>query len=101
MHQHRKQLNTTLNLIEKCKVAPIRKLLSDAARQLLELTLVAYGEGELTAQEINCLLDNSKLQAVKLFKDRTNCTLMEAKHCIEDYMVKQWGTKNTQEIPGL
>lgn len=69
-----------------------RKIFFELANYLFERELFSAGlTGNLVMAEVNALEDKKKLEAVKLYKNRTGCSLMEGKLAIEAYMQEQYG----------
>ena len=85
-----------LSLIAITSSPKTAKTLRTAARQQFEFELAAAtaesqgggfaGGVWLNAEEIAFVNDGRKLPAVKSYKNRTGCSLMEGKNAVEDYM---------------
>lgn len=75
-----------------------RDCLEQCARYMFEAELWSANLNQnLSPAEIQCLKIKEKLQAVKLYKRRTSCNLMDAKNKIEDYMREHYGCTSFQK----
>lgn len=83
-------LQTVMRLSNDPQLVAHRDSLRAVARFLFDMELC--GGHELSPPERHAItVDRSKLRAVKLFKERTGCSLMEAKRGIEALMEKEFG----------
>lgn len=56
-------------------------------------------KGDLVQEEIDALEAKNKLQAIRLYKQRTDESLINCRKDIEEYMMKRWGVIYTKDMP--
>ena len=98
----REQLNKVLDLMEEIEDLPSKARLATIAKSLLTKHIydrqAHQARKALRVEEIRELENRNKLPAVRLYRDRMQCTLLEAKKDVEQYMLNRWGSTYFNEI---
>lgn len=75
-------LNLMLSVMGRNAPEHLKPIIRDCQAQIVERQI--NGLPDLERSEIDEFYDNNKINAIKMYRDRTHCTLSEAKLKVED-----------------